>query len=259
MLRVYSFDASAAEREPAVLRLVSDTVPAPRVLRAEPHADPPWTLMSFVDAERFDLYIQHASNEEVGAAAFSAGEALAAIHRFHFPKAGYFDADLNIIPPPWPDLSWSEMLEGWIRGGPGKHLGPDLARRLSDLIARNASRVDPLRSEAYLVHSDFKPWNMLARDRHVAAVLDWEGSFAGSRLFDVGIFLRYSASLPPSYLPAFLDGYRAAGGELPDDWYAVTRLTDLINLLYFLEDVRDVTIVRDVVPLIESTVTELGP
>src|SRR5207244_1536550 len=95
VLRIYSSDASAALREPAVLRLIADAVPAPRIIRAEPHARPPWSLMTFVDAERFDLYITHASADDVGSVAFTAGEALAAIHAFRFEKSGYFDAALN--------------------------------------------------------------------------------------------------------------------------------------------------------------------
>lgn len=69
----------------------------------------------------------------------------------------------------------------------------------------------------------------------MAGVLDWEFAFAGPPLVDVAIFLRHRATLPPEYTRGFLAGYAAAGGHLPDDWSAQTKLLDLLNLCSMLE------------------------
>ena len=110
-----------------------------------------------------------------------------------------------------------------------------------------------------LSHSDYKPWNMLVRDGHIAAVLDWEFAFAGSPLNDIGNFLRYSAQQQPTYESGFVNGYRAAGGKLPDDWKRLSRMVDLISLCDFLTRADDdSTIVKDVRPLVQRTLDEYG-
>ena len=80
------------------------------------------------------------------------------------------------------------------------------------------------------------------------------------RLNDVGIFLRHSASLPPAYRDGFVAGYREGGGELPADWLRLARMIDLISLCYFLERPEDdPAVLRDVRPLIETTLREFAP
>ena len=60
VLRIYTADeALACRRERAVLRLIEGTVPAPRVLRANPDASPPWSLLTFQPGQRMDLALEH--------------------------------------------------------------------------------------------------------------------------------------------------------------------------------------------------------
>jgi len=68
----------------------------------------------------------------------------------------------------------------------------------------------------------------------VSAVLDWEFAFAGPPLIDVGLFLRAGEALPAGFREAFVAGYRAAGGELPDDWLPLSRLIDVLSQVTFL-------------------------
>jgi aminoglycoside phosphotransferase (APT) family kinase protein len=114
--------------------------------------------------------------------------------------------------------------------------------------------------DARLQHADYKSWNLLVRDGRIAAVLDWEFAFAGPRLNDIGIFLRYSERQPPAFEERFVRGYLAAGGQLPPDWRRLARLQDLISLCWFLEQpVEDLVKIRDVTPLIERTIELFSP
>jgi aminoglycoside phosphotransferase (APT) family kinase protein len=266
LLRLYSsrdeLASGACAREAALLQLIDSRVLVPRVLHSEPAADPPWNLMTWIDGTRFDLFLKHnASPSDVEATSRSAGRALAAIHAYEFERPGWFGPDLSLGPPPWPDISWSEMLTGWVADGNcGARLGADLQRRVLTLIRDQASHVQPLLGARRLVHSDFKPWNLLARDGTIAGVIDWEGAYSGNPLVDLGIYLRYSDSMPPEYREGFARGYVEAGGHLPDDWFHLIRLIDLINLAYFLEFTgTDPQIVRDVLPLIETTLADFAP
>jgi len=246
VLRLYVAEAAACQREVALLRLLHGQVPVPSVLAARPDAHPPWALLEFVEGVRFD----HAAPEAIADHSYAAGAVLAAIHAI--PLASATGVDLQRYSGP--QYSVQAMVQGSLGDGRGEtYLGAELTQRVLDVVAEHGARLrvqDPT-----LQHSDYKPWNLLVRDRHIAAVIDWEFAFAGPRLNDVGNFIRYSDRQPPEYVTRFVDGYRAADGWLPDDWFELARLQDLINLGYFLARAdADPAIARDVVPLIERTV-----
>ena len=260
VLRLFSADPSACRREEALERLVRERVPVPRVLHSEPDAGPPWNILTWIDAERYDQVLRGATQDEIGAISRAAGRVLAAIHAYTFPTTGFLGPDLSVGALDGYSGDWSDILTGWLlHGRSGTRLGPDLTERLLGVIADNADRMRSGANQAHLLHADYKPWNLLVRGPALAAVLDWEFAFSGSPLNDVGIYLRHSASLPPAYLDGFVLGYLEAGGELPDDWRRLARLTDLISLCYFLERPEDdPAVVRDVRPLIEVTLRDFA-
>ncbi|MGQ3028836.1 MAG: phosphotransferase family protein, partial [Ferrovibrionaceae bacterium] len=77
-------------------------------------------------------------------------------------------------------------------------------------------------------------------------VLDWEFAFAGSPFFDFGNILRPPLGDLPGVAAAIATGYREAGGRLPDDWPALSRLVDLLSWADFLNrPVVDAALVAD--------------
>jgi len=261
VLRVFSADPSACRREAALARLVGARVPVASVLHSEPDAPTPWNIVSWIDGERFAHLLKHASAEDVDAMARAAGRVLAVIHAYRLAAPGFLRDDLSVGDFESFSGDWSDMLRGWLLSGrSGARLGPDLTERLLRFIADHAHRLEALRGQASLLHADYKPWNLLIRDHDIAGVLDWEFAFSGMPLNDVGIFLRHSASLPPAYRDGFVAGYREGGGELPADWLRLARMIDLISLCYFLERPEDdPAVLRDVRPLIETTLREFAP
>jgi len=114
-------------------------------------------------------------------------------------------------------------------------------------------------TQSRLVHAEYKPWNLLVLRTPagwaISGVLDWEFSFAGPPRCDFGIFLRYSARMPTEYVEGFLEGYRAAGGNMPPDARTLARLIDLVSLWTFLErGADDPVMLHDVQPLLVETV-----
>src|SRR6266567_4944868 len=81
VLRIHTADPTACRREQRLLDLVKDSVPVPRVLRVGPSASPAWSLLTFVQGERFDHALSGASSGDVDRMAHSAGVALAHIHQ----------------------------------------------------------------------------------------------------------------------------------------------------------------------------------
>ncbi|MBV9172248.1 MAG: aminoglycoside phosphotransferase family protein [Chloroflexi bacterium] len=247
-------DPLSCSREHAILKLIEGRVPAPRVLRSSPCADPPWSLLTWLDGVRYDE--AHAHSPE--ALAQSAGKTLARIHAFEFEEAGFFGRNLEITEPLTVEHGWAEWITGWlVRGRAGQRLGADLARRILRFVDEHAAEMrQPHQPKPVLVHADYKPWNLLVdASSRICGVLDWEFSHAGSKLLDIGIFLRQRHSLAPAYEAAFEDGYRHAGGSLPLDWSRLSRLTDLICLVQLVDrdETEDPRRTADLCPLIEAT------
>jgi aminoglycoside phosphotransferase (APT) family kinase protein len=246
VLRVYTAEAGACAREAALLRLLVDSVPVPRVLQAEPQGDPPWALLEFVDGVRFDRQ----PPELLARACYDAGHVLARIHAFPLARTTGIDLDRYARP----GYGFVEFIESTLRTGIlARDLGPASTARLRQLIREYEPRLSA--QDATLQHSDYKPWNLLARDGHVAAVVDWEFAFGGPRLNDIANFLRYSERQPPAYRTEFVRGYLDGGGVLPDDWFRLARLGDLMGLCETLSRRHtDPQVPRDLVPLVERTI-----
>lgn len=258
VLRLYTADPSACAREAALLRLVAGSVPSPDILRSDPGAGLPWSLMTFIDGEPFDL-AEKGPTADLRVMAYSAGSVLARIHAFVFEHAGFFSADLHVQPFA-AAFRWSNWLTAALEHAHVRlQLGADLAQRLRRFVDDNAWRVEGHQDPPCLVHADYKPWNLLVQDNTVVGVIDWEFAFAGSPLNDIANFLRHSASQPAEYEAGFAAGYLAAGGVLPDDWKQLARLIDLMSLLDMLDRTgADSSVGDSLRPLIEATLQELG-
>ena len=263
VLRLYTADAAACAREVALLQRVADRVPVPTVARAEPGANPPWALMEWLDGIRFDEMLVSATPAEVRQACFSAGSVLAAIHSVTFPGPGFLGPDLKIAEPmgyPW----LSGVTEFFGQERTRTLVGAELAAAVVQLVDRESWRLADVWGQSHLVHADYKPWNLLVRPMpdgwRISAVLDWEFSLSAPPLCDFGIFLRYSARMPAEYVSGLIDGYRAAGGSVPQDVRNLARLIDLVSLWTFLERAgTDAAIVRDIQPVLEETVQAFSP
>jgi aminoglycoside phosphotransferase (APT) family kinase protein len=242
VLRLYVAEPAACPREVALLGLLREVVPVPRVLDARPTADPPWALVEFVEGVRMDR------SPDIAEPAYDAGAVLAAIHAFPLDRVAHVDLN-RYSDPAYSTANIFDAALGFAR----PYLTQQLADRAVAVVREHAARLAV--QDTTLQHSDYKPWNLLVRDGRVAAVLDWEFAFAGPRLNDIGNFIRYSDRQPLEYLTRFADGYQAAGGTLPDDWFRLARLGDLIAIGFFFERTPvDPAIPRDVIPLIERTV-----
>ncbi|MGX6606753.1 phosphotransferase family protein [Micromonosporaceae bacterium Da 78-11] len=165
----------------------------------------------------------------------SVGETLAAVGTVVFPAPGFFTGgDLRPGPPGVdPVVGLPEFVERCLtEGNAAGHLSPAEQDGLRRLAERAAPGLATLRGARRLVHSDFNPKNMLAErlDGHwrLTALLDWEYAFSSSTLVDVGNLIRHER--PAGFVPGFLAGFTAHGGDLPPDWQRLSRGLDLYAL-----------------------------
>lgn len=234
-LRLYVADPAACAREAAILTHVAGRVPAPRVLGMDAAADPPYALLEWLEGEPLDEVLHDCDAGTALDLAAACGTVLAAIHETRFPAPGFFGPDLS-VERPMPH--WARAIEAALDGPAGGSLGPETAARVRRVVRSNLDQVEPIWSEAALVHADFKPWNLLARQEagtwNVCGVLDWEFACAASPLLDFAIFLRDERARPAGFGDSFAAAYRSAGGRLPDAWRRLARLIDLLNLMQLL-------------------------
>jgi aminoglycoside phosphotransferase (APT) family kinase protein len=199
--REYRRDPSLCRKELDLYAFLRGSIPVPDAVEADPDADPPYALFRYVEGVTLDRF-------DGPAAGRSAGETLAAIHRITFERSGWIGPGLAI------------------GGGIGSVAG-FIEERIGcgDIVRPFAAELDALQDQSRLVHGDYNGKNLVvAPDGRIVVVLDWEFAVSSTPLMDIGNFLRHGDS------PAFLDGYRGAGGALPPDWKRLSLLVDLSAL-----------------------------
>jgi aminoglycoside phosphotransferase (APT) family kinase protein len=124
-----------------------------------------------------------------------------------------------------------------------ERLGGALADRLRDGLAGSEPLLLALEHDRGLVHGDFGGRNILVKttandEWEISGVLDWEEAAAGAAWWDIGSLFRYPRRYLPEFRGLFAHGYRAAGGNLPHDWWRTARLLDATRLVAVLNEER---------------------
>ena len=269
VLRIYEHDPSLCQKEIDLLRLVAGSVPVPEILHAEPcgHEDlPPFLILQFVEGITLHDLIRSADRTAIAQAAASAGETLAAIGRFTFPKSGWLAPGPTVTAPL---LEGNDPLPRFVDLCLGSmnlqaRMSLELRDRTRTLIWSHVRQLAELDIHCSLVHCDFGKRNLLVRQDGgrwtLAAVLDWEFAVSASPLIDLGHLLRDECTLRPTLEPHFSDAYRRAGGTLPPHWRRVARLLDLSAVCESLtrDELRE-EVTRELVELICATIDDRDP
>ena len=237
LLRLYQRGAAEARKEASIARLLQGRVPAARVLHVaddNPVTGHAYAVFDWIEGECLDLVLPGFDDEALEALGAAIGRALADIHGIGFERHGFFGDDLT--PGEAIELNGKGVLaylrHGLTAGPARARLGDALADAQIALMTREGAAIDDWQPPPCLVHGDFNPANLLVRrdaqgDWALAAVLDWEFAFSGTPPFDFGNLLRPPLGRHRGFTQALAEGYRAAGGRLPDRWQRIARLVDL--------------------------------
>lgn len=267
VLRLYVNDPSLCRKEAELAQFVRDRVPVPRFIHADwsqTRPDFAWAVMEWADGTPLSAISASGNRARIESAAQSVGSVLARIHEFRFPEPGFFGDNLQVSKAVAMDASF--FLE-FI----GQHLeipccmtilGAELSEAVGRMCKRHAALLDSRAHMASLVHSDFNGLNVLLHERNgcceTSAVLDWEFAFAADPLVDIGNMIRYEQPDSP-FEWRFVDAYRRAGGELPENWRLLAKLADLIALIDMLSRSQNTPVrANDLRRLIAGTVREYG-
>lgn len=236
VLRLYQRDPTQARKEAAISALVAPTVPAPRYLYTGERASNGqlYSVVEWVDGEPLAVMARHASEFELCAMGGAVGAVLAVIHAHTFEQAGMLDGDLKVTPFPG-GASLASYIELCFRGIARERTGGALADAAIAFARRNDGRQDVWNHPPRLIHFDFGATNILMRhDASVAGVVDWEFAASASPSADFGNLLRPPLGRRADFVRSVEQGYREAGGFLPEDWLELTRLADIAAWTEFL-------------------------
>jgi aminoglycoside phosphotransferase (APT) family kinase protein len=194
----------------------------------------PYALFEWIGGARLDLAIRDCDADDVRALAVEAGRALAAIHAVHFKTFGFFDAQLNVHGDI--DLGSAGMqryFKDVLENGIGRErLGAGCADALLAFAGRESAVLDTWCGAPCLTHGDCGGTNILVSRQdarwRIAGFIDWEFAFSGTPFFDLGNLLRAPLDNLPGFSEGLAEGYRAAGGVLPDNWRLLAAVTDLL-------------------------------
>jgi len=239
VLRIYEHNPLLCQKELDIVRLIRSSVPVPEIIHAEPQGwedVPPFVIMSYLEGVSFRDLRDSGDRDAIAEASYSAGETLAAIGRFTFPKPGW------LAPGPTVTFPLLEGPDPMPRFVDSCLASPNLQARMPTTLRdcthammwEHAPQLAGLGNDARLAHGDFNKRNLLVLQNagrwQVSGVLDWEFAVSSSPLGDIGNFLRYEKASQPLVEPHFSEGYRRAGGELPHNWRYMARIFDLVAL-----------------------------
>lgn len=220
VLRIYRRDVAAMKIEHQLLTRSWQEFRVPEVLEAGDD----FLLLEYVPHETLLNQIEHGE---------AAGRALAEIHQTNYPCHGFLGPDLQIADR-WGNFL--EMMNDYIRSmfeNP-EHGGLEQRNLLLEKILKRLSEsrdeLEEVCSSAVLLHGDFKASNLHWCREGRLLVLDWEFAYAGPPLMDLGQLFRWGCS--ESFQNGFVQGYVRDGGQLPQNWLALSRLLDLVNLVH---------------------------
>lgn len=121
-----------------------------------------------------------------------------------------------------------------------KRLGNTITEKIEILIDKNKALLKEIDKYNSLIHSDFRPANMIIDDNDIIYIVDWDNATKGHVLADIGQFFRYSNLFNAGDIVDFEITYnKFADMKIPKDWYKLSKLRDLVNPLQMLGSDND--------------------
>lgn len=233
ILRVYLRDKNAAYIEQKLAALLKGAVQVPLTYYIGELEKYHFAITEFMPGILLrDLLLSDAPYD-LSAIMYEVGTILSKITTHEFSKTAFFDKELNVIPHSAEDylifakdcLKQETVLSV---------LTPETISKISRSLG-HYGHLFTGGGKRHLVHGDFDPANILVNKVDgvwkASGVLDWEFSFSGSMLCDVGNMLRYAHKMPSEFQDAFLKGLTSGGVALPENWRTTVNLLNLLSLL----------------------------
>ena len=117
-------------------------------------------------------------------------------------------------------------------------MGDGLSADLLEFSEKHRQDFPVIDQGGSLIHSDFKPVNLIWDSKQGLTVLDWEFAHSGDRLMDFSTLIRYYDEIPLN-IDLFEKGYCDGGQVLPDRWIQRARVLDFLNYVQLLNSLLE--------------------
>jgi thiamine kinase-like enzyme len=228
LLRICTPNDTNYRKEKLISELLSSKIHIPRLLYMSElrSANRTALIYEYISGSPMIEILIHKTKFE-DAIIMQVAESAAHIHNHNIPDNRIFDNDY----PPF--MTWYDLfLEKEIVT---ERIGPEIKNRIKKLIAEKQTCLQEIDQYISLVHSDFRPANMIVDRNNAVWIVDWEFAGYGHSIADIGQFFRYSNCFDRTQIKLFEDTYNSLANRiLPTNWYELCKLRDLINLLQML-------------------------
>jgi aminoglycoside phosphotransferase (APT) family kinase protein len=260
LLRIYSRDIHAINLEVALSEKLGQKIPMPEFLYINrENLKYPYAIKRWIKGQPLYQILNTLSTKQNQTVAQEIASVLNIISSHKFSKAGFFKDNLDIIPfesknneHPFVTYIKECLFEKYT----GKWLGESLTDRTWKFVIDNQA-LFPVLEPACLVQGDFNPDNIILNEKtlKIAVILDWEYSFSGSYLFDIGNLLR--RDILPLFEENFIKIYEKESHiTLPLAWKKIIKIQDLSNLMGLLDIPSPCPKrINDIKALIENTLS----
>ncbi|MCK9330166.1 MAG: aminoglycoside phosphotransferase family protein [Candidatus Cloacimonetes bacterium] len=250
LLRLFSDKNELINNEINAYKLLHIYVNMPNLIAVGQILDYKYILYEFIEGEIFQSYIDF--NKFVSEDCIrQVANNLALIHNAEINNCSLF---VSFDLPPY-NQWYSYFLSSLFLQ---KRLGKDLLKQVTGYLDANKIFFDEIESYQSLIHCDFRPANMILSSSQKLYIIDWEYSGKGHSLADIGQFFRYSRYFTQKNRDQFFEEYnRLAILKLPDNWYKLCRIRDLVNPLQLLGSEQEKPIMyKDLLNVVKDIISE---
>lgn len=248
LLRVTSQDSALVANELALNQELASIIKVPKMLDYSQNNKRYFILYEFIQGSNFSHFLctEKIKEEHI----IQVGQSLAKIHSFQ----PIFKVQEFELPP------FSTWFNLFLSNKKTQNLvGEKRIKMIHNFLMNNHNLLDDIERLKSFVHSDFRPANMILASNDEIYIVDWEYCTNGHSLADIGQFFRYKECFSKHDKILFAQAYNSyAETKLPDNWYLLGRIRDLINPLQSLGNVgKKLQQERDLLKVIDDILRDI--
>ncbi len=228
LLRVTSQDHALVENELALNKLLTPIINIPKLLDYKIYDKRYFILYEYIKGCNFSYYLSKNKIKKEHLRQISSSLA----------KINYLRPMISLkkhdLPPfnTWYDLFLSNTKTK-------KIITFQRTNKIKKFLKDNQLLLEEITKFNGLIHSDFRPANMIVTENNQIYYVDWEYATYGHILADMGQFFRYKECFTNCDRDLFASVYnQEAEHKIPSNWYLLARLRDLINPLQLIGNVE---------------------
>lgn len=208
------------QNEVAAFNLIKDEINMPKLLYMRNQNDKKYLVYEYIEAE--SLQTKDINLNIV----IQCAKSLSVIHN-HTVNDEFIKLD---YPPfeKWYDLFLDNK-------NCSERLGDKIVFEIKEMLKKRYKDIIEINKYNSLIHGDFKLSNLMIDKYNKVYITDFEFCNYGHILADIGQFFREEEKFSKSYIEVFEKVYnKYAVVKLPENWYSLSKLRDLINPLQLL-------------------------